>query len=262
MNSVAYALNTVVIPSEIHPGDAFLVKVKDTGTLPEASFKARNLLFSEWGDGCYVAIGAVGLKTRPGTYNIIIKAGKEKSKVSLNVKPAKFPVIRITLPEKKVFLSPEDLERAEQEERLLMSIWQKISEKLWDGSFIYPIENELSTQFGTKRIINKKKISVHGGLDMRGKEGDEIRASNSGNVILAEGLFFGGNTIILDHGHGIYTIYMHLSEFNIKQGDAVSKGDIIGFVGSTGRSSGPHLHFGVKVFDISVNPVTFLKLQL
>jgi murein DD-endopeptidase MepM/ murein hydrolase activator NlpD len=262
MNSVVHAFSTEVIPSEIHNGDAFLVKVKDTETFPEASFKGRRLFFNKCGDGCYMAIGAVGLKTSPGTYRIIVKDGKERSKVSLNVKAAKFSVLRITLPEKKVFLSPEDLERAEQEEKRLMSIWQKISEKFWEGSFIYPLENELSTQFGTKRIINKKKISIHGGLDIRGKEGDEIRASNKGKVVLAEGLFFGGNTVILDHGQGIFTVYMHLSGFNVKQGDDVSRGDIIGFVGSTGRSSGPHLHFGVKVFDISVNPVTFLKLQL
>ena len=89
-----------------------------------------------------------------------------------------------------------------------------------------------------------------------------MKASNSGSVVLAEDLFFGGNTVVLDHGLGIYTVYMHLSGFNVTPGLRVSKGDIIGFVGSSGRASGPHLHFGVKIFEINVNPASFLKLRL
>jgi len=99
-------------------------------------------------------------------------------------------------------------------------------------------------------------------VDIRGKEGDRVAASNRGRVVLAEELFFGGNTVILDHGQGIFTIYMHLSSFNVKPDDLVSTGDVIGSVGSSGRSSGPHLHFGVKVLGISVNPVSFAKLRL
>jgi murein DD-endopeptidase MepM/ murein hydrolase activator NlpD len=123
-----------------------------------------------------------------------------------------------------------------------------------------PLENETSTLFGTKRILNKKRVSVHKGLDIKWEE--EVKASNSGRVVLAEELFFGGNTIILDHGQGIYTIYMHLSEFNITPEDIISKGDVIGLVGSSGRSTGPHLHFGVKVLNINTNPISLVKLNL
>ncbi len=123
-----------------------------------------------------------------------------------------------------------------------------------------PLENETSTLFGTKRILNKKRVSVRKGLDIKGEE--EVKASNSGRVVLAEELFFGGNTIILDHGQGIYTIYMHLAEFNITPEDIISKGDVIGFEGSSGRSTGPHLHFGVKVLNINTNPISLVKLNL
>jgi murein DD-endopeptidase MepM/ murein hydrolase activator NlpD len=110
--------------------------------------------------------------------------------------------------------------------------------------------------------MNKTWTSVHRGVDIKGAEGDKVRASNNGKVVLAQGLFFGGNTIVLDHGQGIHTVYMHLSQMNVRFGDSVSKGDVIGLVGSTGRSTGPHLHFGVKISNVSVSPPSILKLDL
>jgi murein DD-endopeptidase MepM/ murein hydrolase activator NlpD len=136
------------------------------------------------------------------------------------------------------------------------------SERLWKGSFVLPLLNPLSTLFGTVRIINGETVSVHRGLDMKGLEGEEIRASNRGRVVLTEELFFGGNTVILDHGQGIFTIYMHMSQFHVRPGDLVSKNDLIGYVGSSGRSSGPHLHFGVKVTGMNANPVSIVDLKL
>jgi murein DD-endopeptidase MepM/ murein hydrolase activator NlpD len=97
---------------------------------------------------------------------------------------------------------------------------------------------------------------------MKGLEGDKVKASNSGRVVIAEELFFGGKTIVLDHGQGIYTIYMHLLRMDVNAGDVVSKGEVIGFVGSSGRATGPHLHFGAKVLNMSVNPVSLWKLHL
>jgi murein DD-endopeptidase MepM/ murein hydrolase activator NlpD len=125
-----------------------------------------------------------------------------------------------------------------------------------------PLENDISLRFGTKRIMNRKMISVHRGVDIRGKKGEQIRASNNGRIVLAGELFLGGNTIIIDHGQGIYSIYMHLSKFNSDVNDSVSRGDVIGHVGSTGRSTGPHLHFGIKVNTISVNPFSLIRLPL
>ena len=125
-----------------------------------------------------------------------------------------------------------------------------------------PLANEISTAFGTRRIINDKVMSSHRGLDIRGKTGEPVRASNNGRVVLAQDLFYGGNTVVLDHGQGIYTIYMHLSHFKVQEREMVSKGETVGLVGSTGRSTGPHLHFGVKVQNISVNPLSFTRLVL
>ena len=262
--SSADAFKVQAEPSAIIPGDAFLVRVSgvEDNTLPEASFGSKPLFLSSCGDGCFFAFGATDSKAGPGKRTVEVKVGTKKKRLPITIRRHAFPVIQLVLPPGKVKLSQEDNERADREDRLLKSFWTKQSEKGWQGSFSLPMDNEVSTQYGVKRIINKTRESVHGGIDIRGREGEDVRASNSGKVVLAEELFFGGNTLVLDHGMGIFTVYMHLSGFNRKLGESVSKGDVIGFVGSTGRSTGPHLHFGVKAQELSVNPVSFAKLKL
>lgn len=259
----AEAFQAKVLPSNIHQGDAFMLRVTGPDAAePSAVFEKKALHFSKCGKGCFVAIGAVDIKSKPGVYLIPLKTGKQKTKLQLRVLKGSFKTTHLTLPEEKVTFSPEDLVRINREDDLLDSIWQIESERLWDGSFILPLSNPFSTPFGAKRIINKKTVSLHRGLDMQGKAGEAIQASNRGRVVLTEELFFGGNTLILDHGQGIFTVYMHMSGFNVQPGDIVSKSDVIGFVGSTGRSSGPHLHFGVKVMRINANPVSITGLML
>ena len=212
--------------------------------------------------GCGTDFTATVAPSQPGACVIKIASGSEEVELALKIKEVKWPETKLTLPDDKVFLSPEDEKRVNEENLKLKSIWKISSEKKWTGKFIMPLENSLSTDFGVRRIINNRKTSIHRGVDIRGKEGEEIKASNSGRVVLAEEFFYGGNTVVLDHGLQIYTAYMHLSRFNIKAGDMVEKGDIVGCVGSTGRSTGPHLHFGVKVQDTSVNSSSLIGLDL
>jgi murein DD-endopeptidase MepM/ murein hydrolase activator NlpD len=260
----AHAFQAEVIPSQIRPGDAFMVQitVDQSSDVPAASFKKKKLPLSSCGEGCYIAVGAAGLATEPGNYTVSIKSGDRSRNLVVKVLQTHFPEIHLTLPDKKVFLNDKDLARAQKEAETLKAIWIKDTERLWKGKFVLPLENEISTQFGLKRIINKKKNSRHRGMDIRGKKGEEVRASNRGRVVLAEELFFGGKTVILDHGQGIYTIYMHLSDFKAKRDAVVSKGEVVGLVGATGRATGPHLHFGVKVLNINANPVSLIGLVL
>ncbi len=260
----AVALEAEVIPTEVGQGDAFAVKISGASLSehPISVFRNRIIGFSECGKGCFIGIGAVDMGTKPGEYKIELDTADVKTSLPLVVKKADFPSISLTLPEGKVFPNKKDLKRAIREADKLKKIWPVSTEKLWSGEFILPLENGISTVFGTKRVINKKKNSIHRGMDIRGKHGEKVKASNRGRVVLAEELFFGGNTVILDHGREIYTIYMHLSAFSVKRGDIVSKGDIIGLVGSTGRVSGPHLHFGVKIMGANTNPVSLIGLDL
>lgn len=261
--SCADAFQATLLPSQINPGDAFLVKVSETkkSEFPAASLNGKEILFSRCGEACFIGIGAVAFETKPGRHKIHLRIGEKSMQLALLVKRTRFPTLFLTLPKEKVFLSPDDLERAEREEERLQSLWMTMTGRLWEGTFLFPLEHSISTAFGTKRMMNRKVASIHKGVDIRGKQGDGVKASNHGRVVLAEELFFGGNTVILDHGQGIFTLYMHLSSFAVKPDDLVSTGDLIGSVGSSGRSSGPHLHFGVNVRGISVNPVSFVKLM-
>jgi murein DD-endopeptidase MepM/ murein hydrolase activator NlpD len=230
--------------------------------MPSAAVAKNAIHFSMCGEGCFIGIGGISLEARTGSYPVTIKAGGKRKNLRITVKKAAFPQITMTLPEEKVILSPDMLEVVKEENKRLKSLFLLISDRLWEGGFVSPVENTIATYFGTKRIMNKTWTSIHRGIDIKGLEGDEVKASNNGRVVLAQELFFGGNTIILDHGQGIHTVYMHLSKFHVDCGDSVSKGDVIGLIGSTGRSTGPHLHFGVKISDISVNPLSVLKLEL
>jgi len=263
-NTSAFAFHAEVLPGRIAPGDVFLIKVTGIRTSRglQASLGGKKFSFSRYGRGSFVAIGAADIETKPGIHVIRLEMGRNKAKLKLRVRKGAFPEQELTLPEDKVFLKPEDLERVKKENERLDNIFDTISEKLWEGDFIPPLDTGITTVFGTKRIMNGKWTSVHRGIDMKGDAGEEVLASNDGKVVLEDDLFFGGNTIILDHGQGIYTVYMHLSAFSVDPGDVVSKGDTIGFVGSSGRATGPHLHFGVKVREVSVNPVSLFELKL
>ena len=251
-------------PLTIAPGDPFLIKVTglDRTVQPRAMVFGREVGFASCGKGCAVAVCAADISVKPGRYRMVVSAGGNKRSAGIKVQAHAFPVIRVTLPADKVTLSEEDTKRVQREEELLSALWKEQTEQQWEGSFMMPLPNEISTQFGVKRLINDERQSIHRGIDIRGTKGEEVRASNRGTVVLAEELFFGGNTLVLDHGMGIYSVYMHLERFHKNRGEAVAKGDIIGSVGTTGRSTGPHLHIGVKVQGVSVNPVSFMKLKL
>jgi murein DD-endopeptidase MepM/ murein hydrolase activator NlpD len=110
--------------------------------------------------------------------------------------------------------------------------------------------------------MNGHKRSVHGGIDFRGAEGTPVRSINSGTVVIADNEFFGGNTVVIDHGEGIFSVYMHLKEIFVKEGQFVNKSYIIGHVGSTGRATGPHLHISVKYGGMTVNPLSLFRSPL
>ncbi|MBI4681782.1 MAG: M23 family metallopeptidase [Nitrospirae bacterium] len=255
-----YAVKVIVTPKEVIPGDVFLLKV-EAGSA-EAEFLGNKINLYPVKDNQLLAMVPVDIDITPGKYNIEIAVGKDRYKTEIIVRRHKFKTIKLTLPEEKVTLSPEDEERAAREAELLNKIWPESTDPAWNGRFTTPINTAVSTGFGVKRIMNEKKTSVHKGTDFRGETGAHVKAINSGTVVLTEDLFFGGNTLIVDHGMGLYSVYMHLSKFSVSKGDKVSKSQVIGSVGSTGRASGPHLHMSVRLNGLSINPESLFKLEL
>lgn len=176
--------------------------------------------------------------------------GKPQKQVigQLLAKDYQYPKEVLQVDHKKVVLSKKDLQRVEQEKKLLDDIYQKQADSiLFDESFAVPLLSKVTSIFGTKRIFNKAVTTQHLGTDYRAQIGTDIQSSNKGKVVFTGDLFFGGKTVIVSHGLGIFTTYSHLSKFNVDVGQEVNKGTLLGLSGMTGRVSGPHLHWGVKV---------------
>lgn len=174
--------------------------------------------------------------------------GNYKSEV-INVKPSKFKP-----PKSRV-------ERTKKEYSDAMKVYNSKSEKLyWSEDFIYPLNSKITSNFGTKRVYNGELKSYHSGTDFRAKNNTPIIASNSGIVRIAQDRFYAGNSIIIDHGHGVYSCYFHLNKMNFKVGDFIKKGEVLGLSGNTGRSTGPHLHFAFRIHGIQVDPLQAIEV--
>lgn len=175
-----------------------------------------------------------------------------------------FPVQRLTLPTPMVDLDPDTERRAVAETETLRRLYRTVTpERLWRGSFARPIAgDEAGTGFGSRRIINGQPRSPHGGTDYAAPRGTSVMAVNGGRVALVGDYFFPGRLVVVDHGLGLYTLYFHLDETRVEVGQRVARGQLLGTVGSTGRATGPHLHFGAQVGPARVDPERLLALPL
>lgn len=216
----------------------------------------------------WYGIAGVSLETRPGLYPLLLNgAAARGSQISfqakLRVRPAKYRSVSITVSKQFTEPSREQLERINQEKTVKQELFQRMApEREWSGQFRPPVDAPISDVFGTRRTFNGKVQSVHQGLDYAVPQGTAISALNQGTVLLARPLFFEGNCVVLDHGQGLLTLYLHLSEIEVKEGDSVARGQQIGLSGGTGRATGPHLHIAVRWQGVYLNPATLLNLKL
>ena len=190
-----------------------------------------------------------------------IKEGK-KEKIIKKVFKRKYKIQRIDdLPENKV-TPPEEVYKRIKDENYRIGEARAINSNLifFKNKFIMPVNGIVTGVYGSQRILNGKPRWPHYGIDIAAKQGTKIKASGSGIITMAEDdLYYTGGTIIMDHGHGISTIYSHLEKVMVRVGDKINQGDIIGTVGSTGRSTGPHLDFRINWFQTRLDPMTVLN---
>lgn len=171
-----------------------------------------------------------------------------------------FPSERIRVDRKRVFISKKDRARVNKEQIFLNSNYFNPAEvSLISDSFILPLNSFVTSIYGARRVFNKKKFTKHLGTDFRAPIGTEIPASNSGRVVVSRDLFYTGNTVTIDHGLGIFTVYGHLSKLLVKEGDLVKRGQVIALSGNTGRTSGPHLHWGIKIHNNYIDGNSLVK---
>jgi len=208
------------------------------------------------------ALLGVDLEKAPGDYELLVSATTDNGDqaectATLAVRAGKFATENLTVQKQFVEPNEQQAQRAVAEQEKLRQIFDHITpEKLWHGPFRLPLNGGVrGTNFGKRRILNGQPRSPHTGADFPAPTGTPIHATQSGRVVLAEELYFSGNTVIIDHGLGIYSLYGHLSATDVAVGDSVKAGAVIGKVGATGRVTGPHLHLGVTVNKARVNPI-------
>jgi len=222
-----------------------------------------------WEDGVglrHVLLG-VDLERAPGTYDISIvgqlaSGAQLTCSAQVDVKAGQFAIESLKVAPGFVELSPEDRARADKESARIHEIFARVTpERLWAGKFRIPLDGNLTGHnFGKRRVLNGKPMSPHTGLDIPAAAGTPIHAAQRGRVVLADNLFYSGNTVIIDHGLGVYTFYGHMKSMSVAEGDDVNAGDVIGQVGATGRATGPHLHWSLIVDGARVNPLGIVRL--
>jgi murein DD-endopeptidase MepM/ murein hydrolase activator NlpD len=216
----------------------------------------------------WFALAGASLETKPGSYPIQLHADNIDGRAisvekGIAVQRQRYPRVLLKVPGRYTAPSAEEQREIEEDKKTKEEAFKTLSaEREWQGSFAPPVEAEISDVFGVQRVFNGAVQSTHQGLDFRIPAGTPVAAVNRGQVILARPLFFEGNCVVIDHGQGLLTLYLHLSKFSVKEGDVVKKGQQIGVSGGTGRATGPHLHLAVRWQGVYLNPQVLLALRL
>ena len=256
----------VVTSDLVNVGDTLSVKIKKTGEKgqPKIYFNKTKVPAFMLSEGWFRSLIPISADYKPGKYELeVFYLGKVR-KIELAIKETKYPLQELTLTKEVAALKASKKER----ELVGKALATESSNKLWTGKFILPSTARQSTGYGVKRRVNGVITPdyFHKGLDFAAQAGSNIRSPENGKVVLvgltSKGFVVNGNCVFIDHGHGVITGYLHLSSVEVKEGDLVKKGQIIGKVGSTGIASGPHLHWGVYVLGKTVDPLGWTKTAI
>jgi murein DD-endopeptidase MepM/ murein hydrolase activator NlpD len=258
-------------PARLVNGSPVVFRVTSPERLKSLSGKwlEHEVFFSSDSQGkVWYGIAGASLETHPGNHLLELKGstapGRELTfQKQVAVGKGKYRSIKASVPKQYTEPSAEKLQKIDQDKALKQHAFaQTTAEREWTGNFQPPTKAPISDVFGTSRTFNGSAQSVHQGLDYAAPEGTPVAALNGGTVLLAQPLFFEGNCVVLDHGQGLLTLYMHLSKIEVKEGERITRGAKIALSGGTGRATGPHLHVAVRWQGVYLNPATLLSLKL
>jgi len=262
-------------PTRLVNGAPVLFRVKPPARLESltATWLDHIITFSfDSSNKTWFALAGISLETAPGSYVLELAGERWASKTAdsrLNftrkfaIARAKYPKVELTVESKFTEPSPEQLQQISEDKKIKQDYLNRVTpDREWSGKFTPPANAAISDVFGTQRVFNGKTQSSHLGLDFRVPSGTPVDAMNSGTVLLARPLYFEGNCVVLDHGQGLLSIYMHLSEIKVKEGDPVKRGQEVGLSGGTGRATGPHLHVAIRWQGIYLDPARLMRLNL
>ena len=247
----------------IRPGELVVLKMVPPVGSDRVQVRAfdRDVPAFRVSDREWEALVGIDLDVRPGTYTVSVAAGEARASYDLLVSPRTFLTRRLTVDE--AFVTPPKSEQAriDREAALLAETWKApAGQRLWSGAFVRPVAEPANSAFGTRSIFNGKPRNAHGGADFLSPAGTPIHAPNAGRIVVARPLYFSGNTVIIDHGLGLFSMLAHLSAIDVHEGDRIATGQVVGKVGATGRVTGPHLHWTVRAADARVDPLSLLAV--
>ena len=242
------------------PGGIAVIDLGPAGqTMPTARWGEQPIAVVR-DNGHWFALVGIPLDTLPGDFEIGVFFGSTVATKRVVVSIKNYPEQRLTIKDKrKVEPNPDDLLRIERERETTEAIKRRFSGSAPNTDFALPANGPLSSRFGLRRIFNGLPRNPHAGLDVAVGTGAPVTAPADGVVANVGDYFFNGNTVFVDHGQGLITAYMHLSRTDVRAGQAVKKGELLGAVGATGRVTGPHLHWAVILNNTPVDPELFIS---
>ena len=251
----------------LSPGSVVLLSVKSSAPMTSLTAQAfgRPVRFWEAGPLEWHGLVAADLEAKPGVYSVDVigldTAGTaSNSKTSLTVVRKQFETRRLRVGGQFVNPPAGEAERIASEAKRLAAIFTQTSPRAWRGTFDLPVPGTATSSFGRLTVLNGEPRGRHQGADFRAATGTPVVAPNAGRIVLAEDLYFSGNTIVIDHGLGMFSLLAHLSRIDVTAGRDVTRGEMLGLSGATGRVTGPHLHWALRLSEFSVDPLAVVAV--
>ncbi|UCE88134.1 MAG: peptidoglycan DD-metalloendopeptidase family protein [Pseudomonadota bacterium] len=258
---VAGAATATLPRADSVPGGIAIVPLPGATESPPAVFYGKRRVLTRRNGAHWEAVVGVALSAKPGIHHVSYDNGDgHMQRQEFSVATREYETQHITIKDKrKVEPSAEDLQRIRREKKIItgaLATWRDTPRVSLE--FLQPLDGRLSSPFGLRRFFNGKPRNPHSGIDIAAPEGTPIVAPADGRILTTGDYFFNGNTLFIDHGQGLVTMYCHMSRIDVKDGQSVKRGAVVGAVGKTGRVTGPHLHWGVSLNNARVDPMLFL----
>ena len=263
----AVGLEVTTTARALRPGEVVLLTIHPSRPVVSVSGTAFNETLHPWSadEGGWRTLVGIPLSTRPGSHVVVLQAKSADgrtgtARVPLTVGPGQFSTRRLTVDPQFVNPPASAMERIAAEAKAMADLFAHPSpERLWHGPFLVPVTGPSTSSFGRLSILNGESRSRHQGADFRAAEGTEVHMPNGGRVVLVADYYFSGNTVIVDHGAGLFSLFAHFSKVRVESGAIVKTGDVLGEAGATGRVTGPHVHWAVRLNGASVDPLSLVE---